>query len=308
MKNRPKFGIKLSQNVKMDLKMKLSLLLLLTTGFVLQANSSYSQDTKVSLDLTNVTISEVFDEIESQTEFKFIFNTRAVNLERKVSLKFKRKRISVILKHLFSAVNTEYIIDNRKILLRRARDADDEGKTHDLTETQSMVNGKIIDNTGSPLPGASIVEKDTANGAISDFEGNFELAVTNGAVLVISYVGFKTIEVDITGKDTIEVTLEEDAAKLDEVVVTALGISRDKKSLGYSVENVDGSEVSEVKNANFINSLSGKVAGVNIKASGSMGGSTNVIIRGYSSLTGDNQALFVVDGTPINNSNNNSAD
>ena len=120
-------------------------------------------------------------------------------------------------------------------------------------------------------------------------------------------MGMESKEV-IASSDFIQVSLSASASQLDEVVVTALGMTREKKSLGYATQDVDGAEVTTVKDANFVNSLSGKVAGVQIKSSGTLGGSANVVIRGSSSLTGNNQALFVVDGMPISNSTGNSSD
>ena len=115
----------------------------------------------------------------------------------------------------------------------------------------------------------------------------------------------KPQEVEIAGRTNIDVVLETEMTGLQEVVVTALGVSREKKSLGYATQSVSGESVSTVKTDNFINTLSGKIAGVNIKANGNMGGSTNIVIRGAKSLTGSNQALFVVDGVPIDNANTN---
>src|SRR5690606_28626374 len=124
-------------------------------------------------------------------------------------------------------------------------------------------------------------------------------------VLRFSYIGQKTLNRTIGASAVINVQMEEDAQALEEVVVTALGIAREKKSLGYATQEVQGDEVNTVKATNFVNSLSGKIAGIDIKSSGTMGGSSNVIIRGYSSINNSNQALFVVDGVPISNINNN---
>ncbi|GJM35564.1 MAG: SusC/RagA family TonB-linked outer membrane protein [Saprospiraceae bacterium] len=166
---------------------------------------------------------------------------------------------------------------------------------------QRTVKGTITDMEGEPLIGASILVKGTSTGTITDFDGAYSLNIPDGSkMLVVSYTGFNTKEVEIGTASTIDISLEE-GITLNEAVVTALGVKRDKKSLGYATQEVDGEEVSRVKDANFINSLSGKVAGVDIKRSNTLGGSSNVIIRGYTSLTGNNQALFVVDGIVISN-------
>ena len=171
---------------------------------------------------------------------------------------------------------------------------------------EKNISGTVSDETG-PLPGVSVVIKGTSTGTETDFDGNYHINAKTGDVLVFRYVGMDTKSVTVGSSNTINVTLT-GGNVLDEVVVTALGISRSKKSLGYSTQKVSGDEVSKVKDANFMNSLSGKVSGVQIKSSGTMGGSTNVVIRGNSSLTGNNQALFVIDGVLINNGNSNSSD
>jgi len=175
-----------------------------------------------------------------------------------------------------------------------------------LSAYAQNVTGSVTDAaTGEPLPSVSVKEKGTSNAAITNFDGNYTIKAGKGAVLVFSSMGYASQEVSVTGT-TMNVALAISASKLDEVVVTALGISREKKSVGYAIQEVGGAEVNKVKDANFMSSLSGKVAGVNIRQSGTMGGSANVVIRGYKSLTGNNQALFVVDGIPISNQITNS--
>ena len=163
------------------------------------------------------------------------------------------------------------------------------------------VTGVVKDaSSGEPIPSVSVKVKGSDNAVITNFDGVYSIKAGNGAVLVFSSMGYATQEASVTG-NTLNVSLAVSTNKLDEVVVTALGISREKKSVGYAIQEVGGTEVSKVKDANFMSSLSGKVAGVNIRQSGTMGGSANVVIRGYKSLTGNNQALFVVDGIPISN-------
>ena len=173
---------------------------------------------------------------------------------------------------------------------------------------QQTVTGTVTDESGIPLPGVNIIVKGTSTGVQTDFDGNYSVQAYQGDILVFSFIGLETAEYEVGNTNVLDVVLAPDAAQLDEVVVTALGIRREKKSLGYATQEVDGAEVSDVPTENFMNSLSGKVAGLNIKSSGTMGGSTNVIIRGSASLTGNNQALFVVDGTPISNSTPNTSD
>ena len=170
---------------------------------------------------------------------------------------------------------------------------------------EKTVSGTVSDSSGT-IPGVSVLIKGTTQGTETDFDGKYSITTKEGSILRFSYIGYKTIEKTVGSSSKINVTMNVDENVLDEIVVTALGISKKKKSLGYSTQKIGGDEVSKVKDANFINSLSGKISGVEIKSSGTMGGSTNVVIRGNSSLTGSNQALFVVDGVPMNNSNTNS--
>lgn len=172
----------------------------------------------------------------------------------------------------------------------------------------STVTGTVTDDSGVPLPGANVVEKGTSNGTSADFDGNYTISVGTNAVLVFSSLGYTTKEVSVNGQSNVNVTLAEDASQLDEVVVTALGIKKSTKALGYSLTEVGGEEIATIKTPNAINSLQGKIAGVNISQNATgAAGSSRVIIRGSSSLSGNNQPLYVVDGIPINNANNGSA-
>lgn len=165
------------------------------------------------------------------------------------------------------------------------------------------IKGKVTDNTGSSLPGVSIILKNSANGTVTDAEGNFILPVDNEkATLILSFIGYTTKEVTVKSGIHSNIILNEDVMALDEVVVTALGIKRDKKSLGYSTQEVKGDNMNVGNDANMLNKLMGKVAGVQITAGNSgAGSSSRVIIRGESSFSNGNQPLYVVDGVPINN-------
>ncbi len=164
------------------------------------------------------------------------------------------------------------------------------------------IKGVVKDSkTGETIVGATVLVEGTTNGAATDVNGVFTLEVDqNAKALMVSYLGMVTKRVEITG-DVLNVSLDPDAVLLNETVVTALGISREKKSLGYATQEISGDQVTAVKSGNFLNQLSGKLAGVQIKNNGNLGGSTNIVIRGSSSILGNNQALFVVDGVPLNN-------
>jgi len=171
------------------------------------------------------------------------------------------------------------------------------------------ISGRVTSaDDGGLIPGVSVSVKGTTLGTITDMDGVFRLKVPQDAkALVFSFVGMASQEVAIGTQTQINVKLVSENISVDEVVVTALGISREKKSLGYSVQQVGGEEINKSKSDNFVTSLSGRVSGIQVKNNTNFGGSTNVIIRGSSSLTGNNQALFVVDGIPIDNSNTNNS-
>ncbi|MGE4287050.1 MAG: SusC/RagA family TonB-linked outer membrane protein [Salinivirgaceae bacterium] len=180
---------------------------------------------------------------------------------------------------------------------------------HIVNAQQKTITGTVTSSEdGMSVPGVSVAVKGTTVGTITNINGQYSLDVPADAqALVFSFVGMKTTEQLIGGRSVIDVVLEPEVIGVDEVVVTALGISREKKSLGYAVQEVQGDEVNNAKGDNFITQLSGRVAGVQVKNNTNFGGSSNIVIRGSSSLTGNNQALFVVDGIPIDNSNTNNS-
>jgi len=171
---------------------------------------------------------------------------------------------------------------------------------------QKTVTGTVKDDSGDPMPGVNVIIAGTTNGTITDVNGHYSIQVPDdNAVLHFSFIGMEAQDIPVAGKSVIDVALKSSSVGLDEVVVTSLGISRQKKSLGYSVGEVGGDEVQKVAQTNVLNSLSGKVAGVTINSVGVPGSSVSMVIRGASSLTTDNQPLFVVDGIPMNNTLNN---
>ena len=168
---------------------------------------------------------------------------------------------------------------------------------------QKVVTGKVTDaNDGTSLPGVNVSIKGTTLGTTTGTNGDYTLRVSaNAKVLVFSFVGYDKQEFPISGNSVININMKASAITLNEVVVTALGITREKKSLGYASQEIKGDNIAAVRSSNFMNSLSGKVSGVQIKKNTNMGGSTNVVMRGSKSLTGTNQVLYVVDGVPVNN-------
>jgi len=177
------------------------------------------------------------------------------------------------------------------------------------TMAQRQVGGIITDSAGYTLPGATISVKGTSKGTVTDNDGKFTLSVPDdNSVLVVSYLGYKTEERTVGNNTRLDVTLTSSARTLDEAVITALGIKHSQKTLGYSVTKVDGSSITGSREVNVMNSLEGKVAGLNISGvTSGPSGSSNVMIRGSNSITGNNQPLYVIDGIPIDNTNLGSA-
>ncbi|TPG40025.1 SusC/RagA family TonB-linked outer membrane protein [Flavobacterium pectinovorum] len=173
---------------------------------------------------------------------------------------------------------------------------------------ERTVSGTVSDNAGMPLPGVSVLVKGTKSGTQTDFDGKFSIKASTSQVLVFSYIGMKTQEV-AASSSLVNVKLGDAAQELEGVVVTtALGVKREKKSLGYSSQLVTAEQVNSSPTNNFLNNLSGKVAGLEIKANSNFGGSTNIVLRGIKSITGNNQALIVVDGVAVSNANLNDTD
>ncbi len=177
--------------------------------------------------------------------------------------------------------------------------------TFNLSFAQQVISGSVVDADGVPLPGVNVVVDGTGQGTATDFDGNYEISVEDGSTLIFSFVGFADQSIQVGQTDSYDIQMNPNL-ELSEVVVTSMGITREKRSLGYSIQTVGGDEIEDVRSMNPIEALQGEVAGLDVQAFNTMGGSANVVIRGYSSLSGSNQALFVVDGTPIDNSTGNS--
>jgi TonB-linked SusC/RagA family outer membrane protein len=167
---------------------------------------------------------------------------------------------------------------------------------------EKTVSGIVSDSSGT-LPGVSVIVKGTSTGTQTDFDGKYAIIAKQGDILSFSYIGYKTVDQTVTAANTINIQLEEGGEMLDEIVITAFGIKREEKALGYSVQSIKGESLTEARESNITNSISGKIAGVQVTGtSGSVGASSRIVLRGNSSITGNNEPLYVVDGVPISNS------
>lgn len=270
-------------------------LLFLIWGVLFLSSTINISAQKVTLNLNQVSMEKVFSAITEQTNHTFAYSQPTINPQTFVSLNVKNADLKDALNQLFAGTNISYEIRDKKIFL-----LDNTSKPKERVTI--IVSGVVVDQNGEPLLGASISERGTTNGVTTDLEGKYSLRVPSNAVLVFAYVGFNSLEIPVNNRATINVTLKENVRTLDEVVVTALGIKRESKALGYSVAEVKSEALTAGRSENAVNALSGKMAGVDISTgSGGPSGSTRVIIRGVSQLTGNNQPLYVIDGVPLDN-------
>ncbi len=304
--------------------MKLTTILILVAFMQVNAKG-FSQN--VTLNETNSNLDKVFTEIRKQTGYDFLYNTRLLRNTVPVTVRTKNTALEDVLAQVFKNQPLTYSITENTIILKRKderfmeavsnfsimpseRDANViAGKTLGVSnftiKAQRVdVRGKVIDANGEALIGVSVRVKGSQVGASTDVQGNFVLDVPANATVVFTYVGYVTQEVAVNGRTSVNVTLAEDRQALSEVVVTALGVTKAKRGLGYSVQEVRGEEFTEARQNNVANSLTGKIAGVDAtQANSGVGGSSRIIIRGNTSLNGNQQPLYVVDGMPINNAN-----
>ena len=276
--------------------MRISLALLFAVVLQLSAEDGYAQRTRVAISMNNVSVEQVLNKIEETSDYVFLYNDKTIQKNRIVSVRNNSGKILDILDEVFKGTNITYTVVDKQIIL----------STNKLNVTEQdptiQVKGTVKDTKGEPLIGVNVKVKGTTTGAITDFDGNFQIQAKKGAVLEISYIGYASQEVKVADNKSLSIVMTEDTKVLNEVVVTALGIKRETKSLTYNVQQIGGDEVAKAKDMNVMSSLAGKVAGVNINASSSgIGGGARVVMRGTKSISGNNNALYVVDGVPLAN-------
>lgn len=267
-----------------------------TIIFCTYSGIANAQNIPVTLNLQNAKLELVLNAIEKQTKYLFVYD-KNVEVQRLISINVKAAPLKDVLNQLFSKTNISFAVEKESIVLSAKERAD-------AKPVNKKIVGIVKDMGGEPIIGATIIVKGQPGvGTVTDVAGSFSLNLPNGAKqLQISYLGMKTQIVDLGGQNAYNVVLEPSNVKMDEVVVTALGIKKEAKSLSYNVQQLSSKDLSKAPDASFVNSLSGKVAGVTINSSSSgAGGSTRVVMRGAKSLTGNNNALFVVDGIPMAN-------
>lgn len=260
------------------------------------AAATYSQNTKLKIVGQNLSIGEVLDRIENQSDFSFFFNAKQIDLSKKISIAAENQVVNKILDEVLSGTGLTYTINNKLIIIH----SPEEANNYSTIQQTNKVGGKVTDNTGGPLPGASVVVKGTTNGTITGADGNYSLSnVSEKATLIFSFVGMRSKEFAVAGKTTINVSLEEESIGLDEVVAVGYGTAKKRDVVGaaasFKAENLDERPLVRIDQ-----SLVGQMAGVQVKqTTGALGKAFSIQVRGAGSISAGNEPLYVIDGFPL---------
>ena len=282
-------------NKKIIQQIRLSILLFVP-ALLFPLSALRAQNVRVTIRENGAKMEQVISAIERQTRYLFGIGDE-VNTDLPVTVHAENEPLKKVLDEMFRGTDIVYTVEGTNILLTR-RPAAPQSRA-------VSVSGRVTDASGQPIVGASVIVRGTTVGVSTDTEGRFALEVPSPATsqtLEVSYLGYETAAVPVGSRTSFEVTLQESSSEIEQVVVTALGIKRQEKALSYNVQQVAASDITLVKDANFMNSLSGKVAGVTINASSSgVGGATKVVLRGNKSISQSSNALYVIDGIPMYN-------
>ncbi len=287
----------------------MKIIIVMLIGFLPSAMaSSYAQNTKLSVSVQNESLENVFREIEKQSEFLFFYQSDEINKKEKITINKKNSTIFELLDEISDKLNIDYVVKDRHIVLTLHRKKNSNNDTSDTNQPEQVpdkkkISGTILDESGEPIIGASIVLQGTTNGVITDINGNFTLEVPEKGTLKISYIGYITQEIPIGNKTFIQVTLKENEKLLDEVVVVAYGIQK-KATMTGAIGNVKGEELNKSTAANISNTMAGRISGVSMRPGSGKPGEDNptIYIRGIST-TGSQGPLIVIDGVIRDNMN-----
>lgn len=289
------YGLKNPDFTQFCRVLRITLFLLLICIGSSYASKTYSQSLRVSITQSNTSLRELFSEIESQTQYLFIYNNQ-IDVNRLVSVKATDKQVSQVLDDLFRNTNVKYMIDGDHIVLsikEHTQAVSQQSPTHKLS-------GIVTDDKGDPIIGANVLVKGTSIGGITDIEGRFSLEVPENAILQISYIGYLIQDIPVKNKSSLQIALVEDTQNLEEVVVVGYGTMK-KSDLTGSSGSVKQETLGQRTVTSFGQALSGRVSGVNISTnSGRPGGRASIRIRGNSSISVTNDPLYVVDGVILN--------
>lgn len=275
--------------------MRCLLLFVLFGTLPMFAEVSYSQSARFSLDMENVTVQEVLSAIEQKSLYYFTYNMEQIDVHRKVSVKVNEKSITDLLNQLFSGENIKYDIDDKHIVLYKGTN-----RRAALMKMQQMrkITGTVKDERGEPIIGANVVEQGTANGTISDMNGQFSLEISGNSNLLISYIGYIQQKITPGNKSRIDIVLVEDTKKLEEVVVIGYGTQK-KSDVSGSVTTVSGEKLANLPTAGAAEALQGMAPGLSVNfGTGAPGSDPTITVRGMTSWGSSNEPLVVIDGVP----------
>ena len=260
---------------------------------------------QVTLKTPNTTLEVVIKKIQKQMNLRFFYDDSLAKVMVN-NIDVKDEKVQNVLNQLLKGKGISFKVEDNVVYLRKENAPVAKEKA---TDSKRKITGKVLDEAQQPMIGVTVAVKGSTTRAVTDIDGNYQLQTSEPApVLQFSYLGYKTKEVKASGKDAITTTMDVDSKALDEVVVTALGIKRDKKMLGYSVQDIKSDALNTTGDPSVVGALSGKVAGLQMNtASTGLGGSTKITIRGNSSLTDNNQPLWIVDGVPFSDNNTSNA-
>lgn len=253
---------------------------------------------KITIHKKNITVVEALKEVERQTKLSVGYNESKLNDTPSLNLDLEKATLENSLTEILKNTGYTYQLDGKYILIVPAKNE----TAPSTSASRKRVTGRVVDENGEPLVGANIRAEGSPTGTMTDIDGNFAIDVPADGRISISYVGYAPQSLKVGGKSNFSVHMSADAHQLDDVVVTALGIKREQKALSYNVQQVKGTTLTEISDANFVNSLNGKVAGVTINTSSSgVGGASRVVMRGTKSIEQSSNALYVIDGVPMFN-------
>lgn len=283
-------------------KLLRALLILLLMAVPLQWASA-----QLNLNISSSTLGAVIKQIQSQSNYQFFYNDQLSSLPVE-AVKAQNASLENVLNQALKGTDISYKVEDNIVYLSEKAKTPQDNPQQDPGK-ERKVSGQIIDETGEPLIGVNVLVKGTTNGVITDLDGNYTLTVSGAdPVIQFSYIGYMPQEITVKDQSVINLTLHSDTQVIDEVVVTALGIKREKKMLGYSVQEIKSDQLNQTGDPSVTSALQGKVAGLQMNtASTGLGGSTKITIRGNSSLSDNNQPLWIVDGVPFSDNSTSDA-
>jgi TonB-linked SusC/RagA family outer membrane protein len=270
--------------------MRIAIFLFLISALQVIAENSYSQLARLSFDLRNTTIKEVLSIIEEQSDFYFLYDSKLIDVQKKVDISVKNEDIDQILKTIFSDGSVNFLIRDRHIVLTPATQINQQNKTGTIT-------GKVTDSSGAPLPGVTVVLKGTTMGTITDSDGKYSLTKVPGdAILVFSFVGMKSHEIQVSDKSIVNVVMEDETVGIEEVVAIGYGVQK-KTNISGSITSVSTHDLRSMATTDASQALQGKIPAYISRNSGRPGESSTIFIRGVSSL-GNSSPIWIIDGVP----------